>query len=115
MFTSPPRKSDGHEKWIDFAAQFWHCKCVCSLSQKAFTATYRKWCKRNGYNFSQSKAEDICIESLGHINIMPMNDTTKFLITQATTQISAISESISVIAKEMKSLAASLPEYSVVM
>jgi len=44
-----------------------------------------------------------------------MNDTTKFLITQATTQISAISESISVIAKEMKSLAASLPEYSVVM
>lgn len=115
LFTSPPRKSDGHEKWLDFASRFWHCKCVCSLSQKAFATTYRKWCRRNGYNFSQSKAEDIYIESLGHINIMPMNDSTKFLITQAAAQISAISESISAIAKEMKRLAASLPEYSVVM
>ena len=36
LFKSPPRKSDGHEKWLDFATQFWHCKCVYSLTQKAF-------------------------------------------------------------------------------
>lgn len=28
LFTSPPRKSDGHEKWLDFATKFWHCECV---------------------------------------------------------------------------------------
>ena len=43
LFSSPPRKSDGHEKWLDFAMKFWHAECVCSLSQKAFTERYRKW------------------------------------------------------------------------
>ena len=46
---------------------------------------------------------------------MPKNETTKLLITQAITQISTISESITVIAGEMKLLAQRLPEYPVVM
>lgn len=115
LFTSPPRKSDGHEKWIDFAAKFWHCKCISSLSQKAFTDQYRKWCRRSGYNFSESKAEDIYIESLGHFNVMPKNNTTKLLITQAIMQISTIAESLAVVAREMQHLASLLPEYPVVM
>ncbi len=28
LFTSHARESDGHEKWLDFAARFWHCECV---------------------------------------------------------------------------------------
>ena len=44
-----------------------------------------------------------------------MNDTTKLLITQAAAQINAISETIDTLAKEMKALAASLPEYPIVM
>jgi len=115
LFTSPPRKSDGHEKWIDFAAKFWHYKCIASLSQKAFTDQYRKWCKRSGYNFSESKAGDIYIESLGHINVLPKNDTAKLLITQAITQISAIAESLAIVSREMKLIASMLPEYPVVM
>jgi len=115
LFTSRPRKSDGHEKWIDFAAQYWHCKCVCSLSQKTFTASYRKWCKRNGYRFSESKVKNVYIKSLGHVNVMPMNNTTKLLITQAIAQIRAISENLAIIAREMQRLAESLPEYRVVM
>ena len=27
LFTSPVREN-GHEKWVDFAAKFWHCDCV---------------------------------------------------------------------------------------
>ena len=115
LFSSPPRKRDGHEKWVDFIAHFWHCKCVCSLSQKSFTDRYRKWCKRAGYNFSEAKAEDIYIGSLGHICVIPMNETTKLLITQAASQISIISETTETIAREMKVLASSLPEYPVVM
>jgi transposase len=115
LFTSPPRKSDGHEKWIDFAMQFWHCKCVCDLSQKAFATAYRKWCKRNSYNFSEAKAEDVYIESLGHFNIMPKNETTKLLITQAISQLNAIAETLAVVSREMKLLAEQLPEYPVVM
>jgi len=115
LFTSGPRKSDGHEKWVDFAACFWHCKCVSSLSQKAFTERYREWCKRAGYNFSVTKSEDVFIESLGHFYIIPKNETTKRLIAQATLQINTISETVEALAREMKALAATLPEYPAVM
>jgi transposase len=115
LFTSPPRKSDGHEKWMDFAFKFWHCECVCGLSEKAFAERYRKWCKKAGYNFSESKAEDIYVSSLGHFYIMPKNETTKLLITQAIHQITTVSENLAVIAAEMKRLAEQLYEYPVVM
>jgi len=115
LFSSPPRKKDGHEKWLDFAAYFWHCQCISTLSQKAFIERYRKWCKRAGYNFSQRKAEDIYLESLGHIGVMPKNDTTKLLITQIISQINTLAETILNIAIEMNRLASLLPEYPVVM
>lgn len=114
LFTSPPRPSDGHQKWIDFASTFWHCECVCSLSEKAFTERYHKWCKRHGYHFSRAKAEDIYILSCGHIGIMPKNESTKLLITLAVSQLNALSESITAIAEEMKRLATLLPEHPVV-
>jgi len=114
LFTSPPRKSDGHEKWMDFAFKFWHCECICELTPKAFTDRYRRWCKREGYNFSQDKADDIYASACGHWLALPKNETTKLLITQAIGQINAVSENIAVIAREMKRLAESLPEYPVV-
>jgi len=115
LFTSPPRKSDGREKWLDFAAAFWHSECVWSISEKVFIERYRKWCKRNGYYFNEAKAEDIYISSLGHIFVMPKNETTKTLITKAIAQVNAIGESVAFTACEMKRLAALLPEYETVM
>ena len=115
LFTSPSRKSDGHEKWLDFAACFWHCECVCSLSPKVFAERYRKWCKRSGYYFKQDKADDIYASACGHVSVIPMNDITKLLITQAIAQVNAVVETVAVIAAEMKRLAALLPEYPVVM
>ncbi len=56
LFTSPARETDGHEKWIDFVAHFWHCECVSSLSPHSFTEQYEKWCRKNGYNFSAVKS-----------------------------------------------------------
>jgi transposase len=115
LFTSPARKSDGHVKWVDFFSKFWHGECVSSLSQKAFTERYRKWCKKNGYDFSETKAGGIYVQSIEYSSIMPMNETTKILVTQATLQINAISECCAAIADKMKLLAAGLPEYPVVM
>ena len=115
LFSSPPRKSDGHEKWMDFAFKFWHCECVCGLTQKAFEERYKRWCKKEGYNFSQEKADDIFVSSLGHWCVMPKNETTKLLVTQVISQLNAVSESIAVIAREMKRLAEMLPEYPVML
>ena len=114
LFTSPTR-ADGSEKWVDFISTFWHCECVCGLSEKAFTAKYQKWCKRHGYNFSQDKALDIYASACGYFSVMPKNDTTKILVEQAVSQLQATSAALAALRNEMQSLAASLPEYPIVM
>ena len=100
LFTSPTR-ADGSEKWVDFISAFWHCECVCGLSEKAFTAKYQKWCKRHGYNFSQDKALDIYASACGHFNVMPKNDTTKILVEQAVSQLQATSAALAALRNEM--------------
>ena len=36
LFSSPDR-ADGSQKWIDFVTTFWHCECICLVSEAAFT------------------------------------------------------------------------------
>ena len=114
LFTSPPRQSTGHQKWIDFVAHFWHCECVCGDSINSFTERYRKWCKRTGYHFAPSKAEDIYVSSCVHWGVVEKNEFSKVLMTQAVAQLNAICETQAAVAHEMKRLAEMLPEYSVV-
>jgi hypothetical protein len=114
MFSSPPR-ANGSEKWVDFIAVFWHCECVCGLSEKAFTLRYQKWCGRNGYYFSEDKASDIYVAACGHVSTMPKTDTARLLVEQAVSQLMATSAAIAALQKEMQSLASALPEYPVVM
>ena len=114
LFSSPPR-ADGSEKWVDFVAAFWHCECVCDLSEKAFISKYQKWCKKCSYNFSEDKALDIYASACGHFSVMPKTDTAKLLVEQAVSQLRATSAVLAALKREMQSLASSLPEYPVVM
>ena len=114
LFDSPAR-DDGQQKWVAFASAFWHCECVCDLSESAFIERYRKWCKRNRYNFSETKAADVYKQSLNHITTMPKNDSTKLLITQAIAQLNAVSHTIEIFRAELFRLAKTLPEYPIVM
>jgi len=41
LFDSPVR-ADGSQKWVDFAASFWHVDCVRSMGQSSFVARYQK-------------------------------------------------------------------------
>lgn len=113
LFTSLPRESDGHQKWLDFTAQFWHSECVASLSLKVFTERYRKWCKRAGYY--PVGADEIHAAARQCTPVMPKNDNTKLLITQAVAQINAIAESLATVAREMNYLAGLLPEYEIAL
>jgi transposase len=115
LFDGPPRKADGHEKWVDFAATFWHCQCVCGQSENAFKERYRKWCVKTGYHYRDGKAGDIYAAACGHVNTLPKNDCAKLLITQAVVQLNSVSETLAAVLKEMRRLAAMLPEYPVVM
>jgi transposase len=47
--------------------------------------------------------------------VMPKDETTKLLITHAAAQTNAIAESLATVAREMKRLAQTLPEYAVVI
>ena len=114
LFASPPR-ADGSEKWVDFVDAFWHCECVCGLSEKTFITRYQKWCRKHGYNFSEDKALDIYASACRHFGVIPKTDTAKLLVEQAISQLQTTSSALAALKQEMQSLAASLPEYPVVM
>jgi transposase len=113
LFTSLARERDGHEKWLDFAARFWHCNCVASLTPKVFKERYSKWCKRFGYY--PVGADEIHATARRCIAAMPQNKTTELLITQSVSQVNNVAESLASVACEMKRLAALLPEYPIAM
>ncbi len=114
LFNSPIR-ADGREKWLDFVETFWHCECVSKLSENAFSAKYQKWCQRNGYNFSQTKAQQLHSFARSCITSLPKSETTKLLVKQAIVQLQATSSSLAALKQEMNVLAERLPEYPVVM
>jgi len=114
FFDSPVRE-DGSQKWVDFAASFWHVDCVRSLGIKVFTERYQKWCKRHGYNFNAIKAVAVYEETRELVPILSKNESTKILITEAITQLNATSRTVEVLRAEMNRLATQLPEYPVVM
>ena len=114
LFSSKPRK-DGHEKWVDFAAHFWHRQCVCDVSRSMFQERYAKWCKKAGYHYNSDKADEIYTQAHSKIDTLPKNDSTKTLLTLAIAQLNTIAETLAAIHREMLRLSSELPEYPVVM
>lgn len=114
LFTSP-EKADGHQKWVDFISTFWHCDCICRVSEKAFTERYQKWCKRNSYNFSKDKALDLYATSCGQVTTLPKNNTTKILVTTAAKQLTSVKTLLAGLKSEIISISKQLPEYSTVI
>ena len=113
LFKSPER-ADGHQKWVDFFTTFWHVRCVTRASKEAFIERYRKWCKRNGYNFSASKASEVYDYSLRQLTTLPKSDVTKMLIQTAAKELTTANELLARLKQKMNHLARQLPEYGVV-
>jgi len=108
LFGSPARE-DGTQKWVDFAASFWHADCVRGMSQTAFTERYRKWCKRNRYNFSSDKAAEIYTGAKDQIAMIPKDDLTKRLIQQTIDSLNTVSKTVEQLKDELLKLASKLP------
>ena len=115
LFSTPMRKSDGHEKWIDFVLKYPHSECISAKSFSAFSKSYLSWCRRYGYHFSEIKARSVYDFACNCSPSLPNTASSAHLISNAISQLIAICETISSLAKEMDSLAATLPEYPVVM
>lgn len=113
-FDSPTR-SDGSQKWVDFAATYRHVDCVRKMSLNAFTCHYQKWCKRKKYNFSQSKAEEIYGKAKELVPVLPKDEITTLIIKQAIEQLNNASATVEELRSLMNETASKLPEYSIVM
>ena len=114
-FFDSPARDDGHQKWVDFVYTYWHLDRVRGMSLNAFTRDYEKWCKRAGYNFSPTKAEEVYEASVDLIAVLPKDDMTKMLIRQAIEALNAVSSAVETLRTKMNETAATLPEYPVVM
>lgn len=114
LFDSPVR-SDGTQKWVDFTHDFYHVDCVRNGSQNTFTERYRKWCKRNHYNFNAGKAAEIYALAKSAVVLVQKTPLTKTLLQEAANQLTAISRSVETYRSEMNKLASQLPEYPVIM
>ena len=113
-FDSPAR-SDGSQKWVDFASTYWHVDCVRKMSLNAFIDHYQNWCKRKKYNFSQSKAEEIYGKAKELVPVLPKDEITKRIIKQAIDQLNSASATVEELRSLMNETASRLPEYPIVM
>lgn len=114
LFDSPARE-DGSQKWVDFAYSFWHVECVSKLSLNAFSERYRAFCKKHGYNYSESRAKQIHDASKQLVANLPKNKDYKDLVHTAIEQLNLESKHVEKLRKDMNDLASSLPEYPIVM
>jgi transposase len=114
LFDSPVR-NDGHEKWVDYVAKYWHVDCVRKRSLNDFTESYRKFCKKNRYNFQAGKPEEIYNAAKELVAVFPKEDEYKQLVQMGVEQVITASIHVEKIRMEMNRLAATLPEYNIVM
>ncbi len=115
LFTTPMRKSDGHEKWVDFVLKYPHAECISKKSLSAFSKSYLSWCRKCGYNFTEKKANELHLFACSCAPSLPLTEGSVALISNAITQLNTICETIANLANEMNILSSSLPEYDVVM
>ena len=114
LFNRSARK-DGRVKWMDFLLTFWHCECVSRMKPEAYYEKYRKWCKKNGYNFSQEKAVEIHNHARQCVPSKVMNESVKIMIIGAAQSLINLQETTTALKDEMYRLAATLPEFDTVM
>jgi transposase len=114
LFQSPVRE-DGHQKWVDFAASFWHVDCVLQCGKKGFAKRYANWCSRHGYNCRKGDADSIYEYSRELVATLPKNADSKTMVTTAITALTTISVIMEKTRSEMNTVASKLPEYETVI
>lgn len=115
LFSTPARKTDGHEKWIDFVLKYPHSECISKKSFASFSKSYSAWCRKFGYHFSESKARTIYEFACNCSPSLSFTESTALLVSNAISQLNCINETLASLASEMNKLAVTLPEYDTVM
>ena len=115
LFSTSARKSDGHEKWVDFVLKYPHSECISKKTFSFFLKSYLSWCRRFGYNFSENKARVVYDFACNCSPSLSFSNGSALLVSNAISQLNSINETLSSLASEMNKIAATLPEYDTVM
>ncbi len=113
-FDSPVR-SDGSQKWVDFAYTYWHVDCVRKMSQNAFVNHYQNWCQKHKYNFNKDKAIEIYQKSKDLVPVLTKDSVTKMIVHQSIDLLNETSKTVEYLRSLMNETASKLPEYSIVL
>ena len=100
LFSSPIR-SDGSEKWVDFAYSFWHVNCVLDAGLKTFTERYQRFCKRHHYEYQPNKPVQIYEQAKRLVPAVPKDPIYKELIQDSIQQLNLISQHVEQLRKKM--------------
>ena len=109
LFSTPTRKSDGHEKWADFVLKYPHAECISKKSFLAFFKSYSSWCKKSGYYFSERKARYVYDFACNCLSSLSFTDSTDLLVSNAISQLNCINETLASLSFEMNKIASTLP------
>lgn len=115
LFSTPTRKSDGHEKWVDFVLKYPHSEYISKKSFPTFSKSYSSWCKKSGYYFSERKARYVYDFACNCSPSLSFTNSTDLLVSNAISQLNCINETLASLAYEMNKIASTLPEYDTVM
>ena len=115
VFTSSARDTDGHLKWVDFVMKFPHKDVIAKMTPSVFKKKYHSWCKENGYQFRNAKAEEIHEFSRECVSAVAIDDSILLIIEQACTLLNSALKNSHALRSEMKRIATMLPEYKTVM
>lgn len=114
LFSSPPKESDGHEKWVDFILKFPHVDCVAKLSLSAFKNRYQSWCKKNRYHYSEEKAVEIHILARTTVCTLPNTEAVVKIVSESAKMLISTFETLASFRTQMDILSSQLPEYNTV-
>jgi transposase len=104
---------DGHDKWIDFAKDYWHCKKIAKMSEAKFAENFNAWSRKHGYRPNTQQALRIHACSKAGVTTLPYSDETKFIVQTAANELIVLSETSAKVIAKMRELAEQLPEYEV--
>lgn len=108
-------EATGKDKLGDFVEKYWHYDNITSKSREAFSAEYLEWAEEKGYRQDAAKADDIYALAVAGITTLDSSTpSTKMSVQEAVRTLNTINNALNEILTRMKSLAKTLPEYSVV-
>lgn len=114
LFSGFDRKN-GEDKLCDFVEEYWHKDLIVKYSEDKFIERYKKWHKKKGYRFVESKAHQLYSTSKDAIPTLKANETTKLVVLSAVSQLKEADASLFTILTNMRQLAKQMPEYETVM